>query len=62
MRDVTLMCQHHILLHTSTYFTHLITLHNAQLKSDLLSLYYYLYLISLRNYQINIQYDTKRTK
>ena len=34
MRDVTLMCQHHILLHTTTYFTHLITLHNALLNTN----------------------------
>jgi hypothetical protein len=47
MRDVTLMCQHHLLLHTSTYFTHLIILHNAQLKLDLLSFYYYLALLTL---------------
>ena len=46
-RDVTLMCQHHIHFTYVTYFTHLITLHNAQLKLDLLSFYYYLALLTL---------------
>jgi hypothetical protein len=51
------MCQHHsiytIYYYLLTYFIHLIILHNAQLKYELLSFYYYLALFPFAGYEPN---------